>query len=102
MVMAIGNKCKVYLETPQGAMIEVPAISYSLSYRSPWGDGPTEVEMSFKALGDVTWLDQAAWEKTVEERHSAKEWKCDYCGRPNDRKDETCKSCGAVRSFVYG
>ena len=29
------------------------------------------------------------------------EWRCDYCGRPNGRHAETCKSCGGVRSFLY-
>jgi len=31
----------------------------------------------------------------------SREWRCDYCGRPNGKHAETCKSCGGVRSFLY-
>ena len=101
MAQIVGNRFKVYIEDQQGRVMEVPAIAASVSMNMEYGDFiRTRIELD--AIGDVTWTSTDNWRGSIREKSIAPEWKCDYCGRPNQRKDEICKSCGAVRSFIYG
>jgi hypothetical protein len=101
MAMAIGDKFKFYIETPDGRMMEIPVIVSNFSITVPFDD-VCHFEFAGISQKPPIWLLQDDWQDSIETRKSSPEWKCDYCGRPNQRADETCKSCGSVRSFVYG
>ena len=58
-------------------------------------------EIHLVGIGEMTTSYQETVD-TLRELRSAMEWSCVYCGRPNQRIDEICKSCGAVRWFLYG
>lgn len=107
------GKTKVYIETPDGMLKEITGYMVRAEIREEvdWDDvtslsdtvpvylkGPVEIEMSLEFRGcQMTYSPMDLFAK-----RTAQEWKCDYCGRPNQRRDETCKSCGAVRSFIWG
>ena len=100
--VSVGNKYRVYLEDDSGNITELDAYAVSLSvtqsymfYGDPEFRGPHEYEINLRGVGELV------TRQSVLERRTLKEWKCTYCNRPNQRADETCKSCGAVRSFVY-
>src|SRR3990167_1693509 len=107
----LGKQCKVIIESPDGKIFEGQAYTLSISQEmldvSIYGNlhksfiptGRTSLDMEI--IGPLNWISKSHWQETVEERRSESEWQCGYCGRPNQRQDETCKSCGAVRSFVY-
>jgi hypothetical protein len=111
---AAETKFKVYLETSDGRVMEVPAIAINISsrvtsrhtYEDGYGeqfsiDGPVETTIELTAIGSMTWMRREGWIKEVNERRSQTEWQCDYCGRANGKGKETCSSCGANRSFIY-
>ena len=98
----IGERIKVYIERDDGAILETPGIIVSMELGSDSGDISTRFRMETVGLGMPVWSSPGDWRSSLNKRHTAAEWLCDFCGRPNQRADETCKSCGAVRSFVYG
>lgn len=113
--MKVGNRYKVYIEDANGNVVEVPAIAASLTVQSETIDttefgqpfrtlagGQMRTRIELEADGAPTWIVADEWRNGLRNRLAAPEWKCDYCGRPNARERETCKSCGAVRSFIYG
>lgn len=100
MAVMAGNKCRVWVETPNGEVMEVAAfcaeISVSMSY-----EGLVQTHLEFDSFDSAIWTDRESFHAKLSARKDAPEWKCGYCGRPNQKHDETCKSCGAVRSFIY-
>lgn len=112
-----GKDVKIYLETKGGTLFDMTGmvtdfnISQSIGQidvTAPWDRGinyipgipSTSISMTINGNGAWKTLEQMVGE--VHEKANSREWKCDYCGRPNSRTRETCESCGAVRSFLYG
>ena len=95
-----GDKCKVWVETPDGRVIEFSAVSTRIDMHMPYS-GLVETHIEFDTFDSIAWKEKDAFRRQLKEEKSASEWKCDYCGRPNKAHDETCKSCGAVWSFIY-
>ncbi len=58
-----------------------------------------ELQISNAVLED---LSPTEWYERLRAIRTASEWKCDYCGRPNPRKQQVCLACGGSRSFLYG
>jgi hypothetical protein len=115
-MIATGEKCKVFIEKPDGSLLELTSVveSFSLSQKCDLVDatvfgnnnrnyisGVSHTEMEIKLYG-IEPLIMTTGKDLSSRTKNALEWKCDYCGRPNRREDETCKSCGSVRSFIYG
>ena len=96
----VGKAYKVYIEDQSGRVMEVPAISARIDFQFEYSGIPrTHIEL--EAIGEAVWTDRTDWKKSVDNRKLAPEWKCDHCGRPNNRERETCTGCGAPRSFIY-
>lgn len=89
------EKIKVFIEKSDGTLFDldgmVTDVSISHTHR-----GFTQFSINGASTGGVISRDE------VREMKTSAEWKCTYCGRPNQRKDEACKSCGGARSFLYG
>lgn len=107
MAIAVGQPYKVYFESSEGTLMEMSAQAVTINYYHDtlpyWGSDsatkdyfPTGFSIELRGYG------RPITREGIMERRTAPEWACSYCGRPNQRADETCKSCGAVRSFVYG
>ena len=114
-MITTGEKCKVFIEKPDGSLLELTSVveSFSLSQTRDLIDvtvfgnndrnyisGASHTEMEIKLCG-IEPLITTTGKDLSSRAKNALEWKCDYCGRPNSRTDETCKSCGSVRSFIY-
>jgi len=99
--MILGNRFKVYIEDQRGRVMEVPTLAASITMESGYGD-LVKTRIELEAIGEVKWTNADTWRGSIREISAAPEWKCNYCNRPNQRKDEVCKSCGAARSFIYG
>ena len=106
----IGEKCKVFIEKPNGTLMELTSVveSFSIAHKlepvrsASFGDCyiPGSVEMDIKLCG-ISPLIMTTGKELSSKVKNDLEWKCDYCGRPNKRERETCESCGSVRSFIY-
>jgi hypothetical protein len=111
--MAISTgRMKVFIEVEDGTIYNLDGLATDVqlthrtdlidvsSYANPGATirGMRSIEFSIHGVctSDVITT------KEVSAMRTAAEWKCTYCGRPNKRQRETCKSCGAVRSFLYG
>lgn len=104
-----GDKVRAYLEYPDGSIFEMNCITTQVSFQiepmvhfyknEPFIDqGPIRTTIELEGISPGL-LSRNDFSKKL---HTSKEWMCAYCGRPNKREQETCCSCGAVRSFVYG
>lgn len=93
----IDQKCRVWLETPDGKVIEATAVYASISVNME-SYGISRTRMELEVLGTPLWVDRPSFQHKL--RHAA-EWQCGYCGRPNARQREMCAGCGAVRPFIY-
>jgi ribosomal protein L37E len=100
--------CIVTIEMPSGIVAHGKASSFCTKFEqietTSFGDtqrlfipGMQKAEVSF-TLDSLHWQNSDSLLKTVK---SAIEWKCDYCGKPNAKKKESCSKCGAPRSFIY-
>ena len=116
----LGEKVKIYIQTGDTVIdltgmihafkIEQIVDMIDVTYDGLFGGEPdamkkyipgkmnTTFEISGVCLGDPFWTTV----QDIKNESNASEWQCPYCQRPNKRKDETCKSCGAVRPFIYG
>ena len=93
----MGNKYKFYIEESNGTLYELTSFIESMMVEVPFdGCTRTTIEMISDEPMKMTVHEE------MKNKWKAPEWQCSFCGRPNERKDETCKSCGAVRSFIYG
>lgn len=97
MKQLVGEKIKFWMQTEDGVTYELSGMVTQLSVGMTF-DGPPQVEMTMLGLHPGIWSNSSE----IAKRRNAPEWKCDFCGRPNVKDRETCASCGAVRSFVYG
>jgi hypothetical protein len=110
--ISAGSTCKIYMELPDGALFEMTSMVRSFNFQhtinmvdvTEYGDNhrsyiPSIGETTIELVGiqPGAWTDSA----NLRNRLQAPEWKCDFCGRPNEHDRETCRSCGAVRSFIY-
>jgi hypothetical protein len=91
----IGNKYHVYIETSEGYIYDIDCLAVAMDVRNTYG-GLNEWTITLEGLGG-----NISRGEMVKQRN-APEWVCTYCRRPNSRSQETCASCGAVRSFIYG
>lgn len=94
MGIGVGERINVFVETADGKVYDLESMATSVEIRYSY-DSVTE----FTIHGVCT---KAILSAQAKDMRTAREWKCTFCGRPNQRADETCKSCGAVRSFIYG
>jgi len=116
-VMA-GDKYRVYLEDNQGRLLEIDALSASVTSTvdvidaTSWSErerhflpGIPETKIELVGLGPIVWADGKDF---LNKKQNAKEWICEYCGNVNPREAQHCgekgkhaKGCGASRSFIY-
>ena len=100
--------CVVTIEMPDGVIARGKASSFSTRFEQieitnlqdsvpKYISGKQKTEVSF-TLDSLQWQQTDNPLKTVK---SAIEWQCDYCGKPNAKKKESCDKCGAPRSFIY-
>lgn len=108
----LGEKAKVLLEFPDGRIVEMNAHMISLNYEpidistmdepyKTYTPSHRGVEITLQGSGPPV-FDAVSHEEFNEKRRTASEWQCSFCDRPNKRENETCESCGATRSFLYG
>lgn len=93
------EKIKVIIERENGIVYDLTGRIRSFSLTTDAYGSPPLISMDI--YGDFASMSADDYAEKVKTARSSKEWKCDFCGRPNQRKDETCKSCGSVRSFIY-
>ena len=101
MAVRCGESAQIWMQTKDGVMIELTGMvrEYSLSSSIT---GLIEMDLSIvSGDGDMSLLFNDSKHPKVSELRAQKEWQCSYCGRPNAKHRETCKSCGAVRPFIY-
>ena len=94
MAISMFGKHRVYIQSPDGETHEVTGHMTNMSLSQRY-NGLTELELTITGDGVQHYLSGE-----IKERKATQEWCCDFCGRVNQRKDEYCKSCGAVRSFT--
>jgi hypothetical protein len=99
-MIQLGRKYKVFVETDLGAVMEIPVVAFSMTMDASYDSLTTEIQM--RCVGSPSWQDNKHFIEQVHEKQNAPEWQCTYCGRPNNKVAEVCKSCGGVRSFIYG
>lgn len=102
-----GDKCKVYIEYPDGRLIEVNAIIMEIrsevTCRTFAGDPAGIItDLNMRVIGDIEISQPWEWKNKLDARRSAIEWRCDYCDSVNMRHHRHCTKCGASRSFIYG
>ena len=100
MAINFVEQFKVYLEKNDGTVLAAPVSVAEISITSSF-DGDVQTEIRLVSHEAVEWM----YGKdlfNLEVPQTNHEWKCTWCGRVNQRKDEVCKSCGGSRSFLYG
>lgn len=107
-----GERVTVTIQYADGRMINMNAMMARLSEQIEMypefviGEEPLSVPLRRKfyveaeGFGSIT-DSYKETQEVLEGFKTASEWKCAHCGRPNKRHEETCKSCGAVRPFLY-
>jgi hypothetical protein len=109
----LDGQLKVYIERPDGTVIEMTGVATSLSVSHDIGyltsiDSAYDLthgsrhsyELIIQGTGSPVYTSKQ-WRKEVTARRTASEWMCDYCESPNFRKDRFCTQCGKARSFLY-
>lgn len=113
MTIGYGKNMRVFVEQADGSLYQLDGTvtDVQVNYRADLVDVSTYGSGSPEFITGRRWAEfeirglSTSGLITTEARTAMKtssEWKCTYCGRPNKRSRETCKSCGAVRSFLYG
>ena len=104
MAIACGQNLKVQVTSPEGHVIEMSGLVSRLDINSSFNEVVVaeftvmcEPERLFEWFGN----NGSDYREHVIEARKSTEWQCDFCGRPNKRERETCKSCNAVRPFIY-
>ena len=100
MTLSVGEKIKLYLETPTGEVFEMTSYLKSLSINRSY-NSQTEVNIDLIGIEPGNWSKTSEYREKLKENRSSHEWKCDYCKQVNLRQDLSCQHCGGVRSFVY-
>lgn len=99
MDLAAGENVRIYIQHGERLWdLKGLLTSTSLSIHN---EGTFELDL--QVIGDealVTTADNFA--PKAEAMHTAIEWRCDYCGQINERKDKHCTICGGRRNFLYG
>jgi len=113
---ALGKRCKVTVETPDGMVLEFDAITASLtsgyaisndmgiSAAEGWRNytlPQQEMTFEFTAITNPMSTTGEEFMNAVEEKQSASEWMCTWCHSPNNKTDKHCSQCGGARSFIY-
>lgn len=93
----VGNTYRVYIEDSDGNLVEVTGIMRSMELSNDYYSLPV-LTLSLSATQEIL---TTQYQDVIERKHTT-EWQCTYCQRVNQRADEVCKSCGAVRSIIYG
>ena len=94
MSLIAGNNIKVFIEKSDGTLYDLDGMVTNVSMSYSHNEF---VEFSINGVSTGAVISH----EEIKKKRTDKEWACTYCGRPNQRKDETCKSCGGVRSFLY-
>ncbi len=90
---------KLYVVQPDGMVYDIGGYMVSLEISTTIGHHNT---VSLEIVdADVSMLLGKEIAANVKAQRSTAEWRCPFCGRPNQRADEVCKSCGGVRPFLY-
>jgi hypothetical protein len=94
---------KLTLEFPDGRVYEMDAIATDINYSCDvlfdGVRGREEVEIICRGAGAM--ISRNEYVEEIKAKRVSSEWECSFCHRPNQRSDEICKSCGAVRPFIY-
>lgn len=97
--MRVGEKYKVYIETNLGQVLELDTLSVQMDVNGSFYE-PVTSELRLKVLGVPNWQSSKVFRENKND-HTENEWKCTWCGRINNRRDEVCKSCSGTRSILY-
>lgn len=101
----LGERVKVYIQNKDGLVFEVHAYTTEVSMHQDY-NGNVRTTIQLEAIDDnPRWVMGSRITENVQRDRQRGEWKCDYCGRANKftghADDETCTSCGSLRSFIY-
>ena len=97
----LGEKVSVIMQFADGRVVEMPnVITTQITYEMPF-EGTLTYDIHLSGYGEF-YEHRKEFETILEERQSANEWACNYCGRPNDMDIavKVCESCGGARSIL--
>lgn len=100
-----GQSLKIYIERPTGELIDISGMvtEFTISGGTPeYGGMTVEMDLHMVSMEEPVVFSTSAAAKLVDTAHTSEEWKCDWCGQVNKRKDTCCQHCGGRRSFLYG
>ncbi|MFA5714381.1 MAG: hypothetical protein WC998_01400 [Candidatus Paceibacterota bacterium] len=100
MIGILGKKVKCIIQAEDGTTFDISSCVTQIDVQTMLNE---RVKVDIEMIGNSAMLQSTRNEylEITKDKKSSSEWKCDFCGRPNKKADETCKSCGAVRSFIY-
>jgi len=108
MAAIMSGDCIVTIEMPNGEAAHGKASSFSTTIRpielTVFGDSVRQFTHGNQSVDISFTVDSLRWqpmENLINSSKNSIEWKCDYCGTPNEKKNKTCNKCGAPRSFIY-
>ena len=108
-VISVGEKFRIYLENGKGQLLELDALSASVTMTCNEPEprymvAQTKTEINLVGIGPIAWTNSSEF---VRKKKQALEWKCDWCGHINPinarycgHKDKHSTGCGASRSFI--
>ncbi len=100
--MSVSSRvARVTVEYPDGTVHEFKALTANVEGLSKCDNTRTILSYSFETEQiSISTNEKDHWH-TVQAKRSLDEWKCDYCGSINKRKETHCLKCGASRGFLY-
>ena len=101
MAVLIKEKFKVYLERSDGSVLAAPAVLEEVTVDTGclYSDHEVSTKIILRAVGAPQWILGSDFLEHEIVR-TEEEWMCTWCGRPNRRENEVCKSCGGARSLL--
>lgn len=101
MAVACGEKVKVFIQSPDGRVMEVNSVAISINMERDISlISRTRIEL--EAIGPITWMSNDLFNTAIRMRRSAKEYRCSWCGSPNKIHRTHCSQCGGARDFILG
>lgn len=108
----LGRQAVLNLQGLDGYAMRAPVVAVNLEFTrdqtgvyevgSDWrrsAVGSLSWEMLLRGTGDMVLTAELLRE--YQTRFTSQEWRCDYCGSPQERARLHCKQCGGPRSFLY-
>lgn len=92
---------KVFIQTPDGRVVEVSNAVMSLSIDHDHAfNRCTHIELD--AEGTVQWMTTELFRRTLQIRRTAREFRCTWCSQPTNASRKYCIHCGGKQGFLIG